>query len=326
VTPASSAARFFDLCDMPDGGRLFVRPEYRASLADPVLWDRSPRGAEAGRGTVRVARVRTENGPDSPFVRVVLRPYRHGGTLRLVTRDLFRSPRRGVQEIECAAWLREIGIPTVDVLALRLRRTRFRLWRMTLATRAIEGGTDLLSYARTGVVAGEPVPARLVVAAVANLLRRLHEEGVRHRDLHLGNLLVTGARAPRGVVIDLDKCEVRRGLSEDLRRDALARLYRSLRKCEVACGRAHLHRAGLARFLRLYSGERWRDDWHAVARRIRRGYPLHRFAWRVGTILRSVVGGRMRGAGAPVGPAEGSAEVPPCPGNRSPESPPPSPS
>jgi len=271
---------------MAKGAVLVVRPEYATALSETSLWDSSPDRGVGGRGIVRHAVIRGNGPGGARAIPVLLRPYRHGGFLRVVTRDLFRTPTRGLREVELATVVRRLGIESAEVIGLRIRRGPLGLCRMDLATRELSGGTDLATYARTGHVDGEWVAPRAVAAATARILRKLHDERIHHRDLHLGNLLVTRDRIPRCLVIDLDKCLRVHRLSEGTRRAMLARLYRSLRKREVEYGVSLLSCTDCARFLRAYSGPRWRDDWRAVARRFLRTYPFHRLAWTMGGWLR----------------------------------------
>jgi tRNA A-37 threonylcarbamoyl transferase component Bud32 len=71
-----------------------------------------------------------------------------------------------------------------------------------------------------------PPPALL--GAVARAVRRLHDVGLDHRDLHAGNLLVRGpADAPEVVAVDLHRTRIGRPLGEARRVANLAKLVHS---------------------------------------------------------------------------------------------------
>jgi tRNA A-37 threonylcarbamoyl transferase component Bud32 len=115
--------------------------------------------------------------------------------------------------------------------ALAIARRRNGLWEAALATVFEERTLDGLAF-----FAQHPSQERLVAAAraVGTAVRRFHDLGGHHRDLHVGNLLLreTEGRAPSfdALVIDLDRARVGAPPRAAERVGELARLARSLRK------------------------------------------------------------------------------------------------
>jgi tRNA A-37 threonylcarbamoyl transferase component Bud32 len=158
------------------------------------------------------------------------------------------------------------------VLALALRRGPF--WSHWLATRFEEGAVDALHFLESA-----PDEARMLRAAAAcgSALRRFHDAGGRHTDLHVKNLLLRETpKQCQAIVIDLDRGAIGRAASVERRARELGRLWRSLRKRGVA-GRVGEH--GLAKFASAYCtgdetlaealgrrvpSERRRAAWHAL--------------------------------------------------------------
>jgi tRNA A-37 threonylcarbamoyl transferase component Bud32 len=74
-----------------------------------------------------------------------------------------------------------------------------------------------------------------IVSGVAGVIRRMHDRGLHHRDLNVGNILLSRAGADLAVhVIDLDRARLGGSVSRGERRRALRRLKRSLAKVEAA--------------------------------------------------------------------------------------------
>ena len=163
--------------------------------------------------------------------RLHLRRVLHGGLLGGLWRGRLAGLGRVERELHTTAELRRRGAP-VPRPALALARRSGVLWRASLATVHEEGAVDGLAF-----LAGHPPPASLRRAARAagRAVRRLHDLGARHRDLHIKNLLLRptapGAEdAIEVLVIDLDRARLGAPPSAARRISELARLLRSLRK------------------------------------------------------------------------------------------------
>jgi len=215
----------------------------------------------------------------------LVRRFSHGGLGRWLTGERFLDAARPFRELELSLALRELGIPTPEVVAARARRAGLVGWRLEVVTRRVPRALDLgyvLGLAREGAV--EPRALARIVTALGRLVRRLHDAGFQHADLQPNNVLVAGSALEGGEpelwLIDLDRSRLRGRLSTRERRDNLRRLFRHVRRRELERGRV-LERTAYARFLRGYeeSREARKADWRAIARRHALVSGLHRLGW-----------------------------------------------
>jgi hypothetical protein len=197
-------------------------------LADPSTRARLfGRGPRRGRGTTpSVALSREES--------VVLRRYRHGGVLGWLAGPLFLGPGRALAELEVTARAEAAGAPVPHALCLVMWPRVGPLWSALIGTREESGARDLRAAVQACANARERV---WLARAVGAAIRRLHDTGVEHGDLQLGNVLVRGG--PGGsaspmtpasiVVVDLDGARFERAGSLVPRRRAknLGRFVRS---------------------------------------------------------------------------------------------------
>ena len=121
------------------------------------------------------------------------------------------------------ALARARGVATPAALALLVVSGPPRLWRGWLAIETVAHARDM----RQRVLDRAPRTAEWTVAL--SVARALHDVGIEHPDLNLGNLLIdAGGKA---WVIDLDGCTVHAAaLAVDRRIDAVRRIERSYLK------------------------------------------------------------------------------------------------
>ncbi len=221
----------------------FEEDARQLGLPDPARLDALLAGGEPMGGRGRSARVELPSGR-----RLVLRAVRHGGLLGPLRRGALLGIARPLAELEVTAALRAAGAPVpLPVLVAGARRTG-PLWSAALGTLFEEGAVDALRF-----LTAEPPRDEVLRAAEAlgRAVRRFHDAGGRHRDLHLENLLLRDGDA---IVIDLDRARRIESVSPGRRMAELMRLYRSLQKrrlLETAGPR------GCARFFSAYvAGDR----------------------------------------------------------------------
>ena len=91
----------------------------------------------------------------------------------------------------------------------------------------VAGGRPLLEVLRES-------PREDLMPGLAQSLRSLHDAGLRHPDLNLGNLLVvSGVEGYRVIFVDLDRARLQKSaLSDAARRRGLRRLRRSAAKLD----------------------------------------------------------------------------------------------
>ncbi|HZO10436.1 MAG TPA: lipopolysaccharide kinase InaA family protein, partial [Myxococcota bacterium] len=133
-------------------------------------------------------------------------------------------------------------------------------------------------------LASGPAPARVLRAAAAagRALRRFHDAGGRHPDLHAGNLLLRETAAgATALFVDLDRARCGAPPGPGARFAELARLHRSLEKRGLGGCAGPRARAA---FLGAYTGAD-RALRRALLRHLgreRRRLALHRLGWRLG--------------------------------------------
>lgn len=206
---------------------LAARSDVRSRVVPLVRrWatDALPEGARAlagGRGGVCAF--------DLDGLGVVLRPYRRGGWMARVTRDLYVGWRpRPVCELAVTEALRVRGVPTLEVLAAAVLRVNWFWYRGALVTREVAGARNLWQE----LVAIDCQERPRLCAAVASVTRLLHDAGAIHPDLNLQNYLVrrTGALV-EVLVIDHDRTRFGR-VTPKTRQAAWARVQRSTRRLD----------------------------------------------------------------------------------------------
>jgi 3-deoxy-D-manno-octulosonic acid kinase len=178
--------------------------------------------------------------------RVVVRRLHHGGLLGSVLGERYAGPTRVIRELEVTAGLRAAGAPVPDpVLALaRRRRPGFAL---AIATVHEADTMDALAFLRN---APEPERMERAAAAAGAAVRRFHDAGGRHADLHVKNLLLRETEAgTEAIVIDLDRGRLAAPPTPRQRAAELGRLGRSLWKRGVA---GAVGRRGTGAFLAAY--------------------------------------------------------------------------
>jgi tRNA A-37 threonylcarbamoyl transferase component Bud32 len=233
----------------PQGNRLAVRADRQREILFSTCLDIESYGAAAGfygRGDLRSV-------PLADGTTALFRRYNHGGMLRSITGNWFFSwPPRPFRELTITEELRRRGFPTVEVYAACVGKIAGPFYRGWLVTRQLEGAHDLWAALHSGFC--QNVGIESVLKAVAAVVRRMHREGVYHRDLNLKNILVRSTAA--GVeshVIDFDKAILILGqVPAPLVQKNLARLLRSIGKLDPQ--RQHFSPAAWDGFLEYYNG------------------------------------------------------------------------
>ncbi|HZN54905.1 MAG TPA: lipopolysaccharide kinase InaA family protein [Candidatus Polarisedimenticolaceae bacterium] len=202
---------------------------------------------------------------------------RRGGRLASLWKDRYPSASRLVAILAASVEARARGIPTPRPIALAVEAGPSGLVRGAMAFEEVEGGEDLARR-----VIGRAL-TRDDLAAVMRAVRRMHDGGMLHPDLNLGNLLLRGARpdASDVLVIDLDRARFVSGpVAFGPRQAAIRRMERSCAKLTGVAGPLGPGTEDL--WYSLYAGG---DE--ALARRLARhrtagrlSLALHRAGWR----------------------------------------------
>ena len=211
---------------LPDG-RLIAQAPLVDALRGAGLdspWDlvaARPEGPGTGRGPRGV--VELDGG-----VKLLVKQCLRGGVLRHVNPDRYFRIERFRRELRLSVRAARAGLPVAEtVCAVLLAATPG--WRAFTASRLVDGSRDLAEWLRRLTDAGE---GRALYGAALAAAQELHDGGLHHRDLNLGNFVARREGAGwRVVVVDLDRARWYEGpVPPRIRRRALARLERSWRK------------------------------------------------------------------------------------------------
>ncbi len=145
--------------------------------------------------------------------------FKYPGVLQRVRLRLLEKARH---EFEVLWGLRERGIACP--LAVGHAKDRESGW---LVTEGI-AGTHVLQSLLAGRSL-EPRELHAILVALGRYVRSLHDAGLRHDDLHAGNLLVRRDAAPELYVLDAHRARLAARLGRDRRLDGVAFLLLSVR-------------------------------------------------------------------------------------------------
>jgi 3-deoxy-D-manno-octulosonic acid kinase len=209
--------------------------------------------------------------------KLVLRRLLHGGLLGPLLGSAFLGMSRPLCELRVTAELRSAGAPVPRPALALGRKIAGPFWDAVVGTYLEPNAVDALLFLESA-----PELPRLLRAAeaVGSAVRRFHDEGGRHADLHVKNLLIRERDdTAECVVIDLDKARITPGLTPGERMAQIMRLFRSLLKRGVL---ERVGSRGCSRFFTAYCGDDRmlrRALWKRVDRELRR-VAIHRLGYR----------------------------------------------
>jgi 3-deoxy-D-manno-octulosonic acid kinase len=221
--------------------------------------------------------------------RLHLRPFRHAGWLAGLRGDQLPGLRRPLAELTANARLLAAGVPVPQPALVVGRRRAAGHWTTAVGTLHEEnaaGAGELLARC------SEPERLRAVAVAAGAAVRRFHDAGGCHADLHIGNLLVRVAGGEAHVLlVDLDRARVVSGVPARRRMAEIMRLYRSLVKRRL---RNALAPEVVGGFLDAYTGGdgELRDALLAQLPRERLRLAIHRLGYGRGRRRVSAAAGR----------------------------------
>ena len=221
------------------GVSLLVDPTLRSAVQHLDL-QTLPLGAGHGRGPSVILALPNQN------KRLHLRRVLHGGWAGSLWGSRVAGLRRSERELEVTRQMRTLGV-SVPYPVLVWGRRHGLLWEALLGTiyeEQTSDGIDLLS--------SQPSPIEILDAAGAagTAIRRLHDQGCRHADLHIGNLLFRSEDSHfEAIIVDLDKARTTSPPNARRRMREIMRLYRSLLKRDLL---EKVGKAGCNAFLDAY--------------------------------------------------------------------------
>lgn len=209
---------------------------------------------------------------------LLVRELRKGGLLRRVRGRRMRGRWRPLDELVLLRSLGAAGVPVPEAVGCVILRAPTG-WRGFLISRLVEESLDLEAWLH-GVPGPPGLDPRHVLAEAGRTVRRLHDAGVPHPDLHPKNLLLTSDGSV--LVLDLDKAEPAAGRLDDrVRLKNLVRLGRSIEKHRLKGLRTGRREA--LRFLEGYAGSpeaarHWLDT---IRAHLQRGLGARTLWWRL---------------------------------------------
>jgi 3-deoxy-D-manno-octulosonic acid kinase len=219
--------------------------------------------------------------PGDPPLRVLARRYLRGGLLRGVASGLFPGAGRFLRELRVAAELSRAGAPVPEPLGLVVVEAGAGTAKGWFLSREIEGAEDLRSVLLR-LLPGDPA-RRAALEAAGRAVRRLHDAGALHADLHVKNVLLP-KEGGEAVIVDLDGARLlEKGLTRDQRAAQIQRLDRSLVKLDVKAG-VSVSRVDRRRLVLAYMGKERPTDEESLRwrKRHRAALARHRLGWRLG--------------------------------------------
>ncbi|MFW5791452.1 MAG: lipopolysaccharide kinase InaA family protein, partial [Desulfohalobiaceae bacterium] len=151
----------------------------------------------------------------------VLRRYEHGGVFAALLGGRFFGRPRPLRELAASEEARRAGVRVPEVVAAYVRPLRPFRHMGFLLTREVGQARDLVEAFRSGEPPGP------VLHLLGEEVRRLHEAGVWHADLHVKNVLLAGGAV---TLIDFDRARIMSPVPERMRIRNLLRFDRSVVK------------------------------------------------------------------------------------------------
>lgn len=177
--------------------------------------------------------------------------------------DIFRGGRAR------RAWRRAYslalrGIPTAPPVVFLEKTFLFMPLKGYLLFRRLKGFTSLSHFPERAGLSKESLSERREgLRAAARLVKILHDEGFRQRDIKASNIMIrTGERRGEASVVDLDGLRFQVDVPRDVRMKDLFRLYRSLQNKGIC-------KTDSLRFLKTYLGSGYGQEkrryWRGIA-------------------------------------------------------------
>ena len=263
----------------------------RRGLADPERLFQAAGGRTVSGRTRLVSLPLDPREPEGR--RLLVRRYVHGGLLARLNRDLFRDAARPLKELENTLVAEQRGVNTARPLAVVRQAAGAGFCRAWFVSEEIAKAEDGVHFARRVAMGHVTLEVkRAVVRETGRVLRRMHDVGLVHGDLHLKNLLVrvNGPAHVQAFVIDFDRSRYVENVTLSQRLGNLARLSRSVRKIRWAA--EGFTATDRLRFLLAYwpGAPRDRRRLRRWARRLRASGRLHAVWWRLIGAKREIPG------------------------------------
>ncbi len=210
------------------GDATIIAKEYLPENIIPASGQIGRPSSMTGRGNMRML------GDD-----MIVRELVHGGFFGNITGRRFLGTSRSIRELKISNYLIENGIRTPEIPAVRFVRSGI-FYSIDIVTRLVPNSIDLLTWLENFRLGQKGEVLRFaqnnwqdnlfttIFHETGSLVRRMHDLGVWHADLHLKNILLDEHLNPW--ILDLDKAWRLPVLPGYLRQMNLKRFFRSCRK------------------------------------------------------------------------------------------------
>ncbi|MGR3317366.1 MAG: lipopolysaccharide kinase InaA family protein [Candidatus Anammoxibacter sp.] len=276
---------------------IFAKESYKEALLnlDKKLFNFSENTGETGSDSGFVGRGRCLTvACDGMDGRVVIRRYRHGGFLGMIVGDLFWNHARPLNELMVSEKAFEMGLMTTRTVAVIKHNTLlYPFFKAEMVTEEIPDAFDLVRYIKDNKLTNVKLHKKKkeIICEAAIAVRRMHEIGIYHGDLHLKNILVKEDQSGKVCIyiMDFDKSTLHKSLNIAQRMKNLYRLDRSVEKLAMLLKKQHgtqdssfpVSRADRVRFFREYMhGYSVNDgEWRQLIKSGFSNYKLHKLRW-----------------------------------------------
>ncbi len=225
--------------------------------------------------------------------KVVARLYRHGGLIGRLAGSLFRDQARPNNELALSAKAVSMGLRAPEALAVIKQEMFFSFFKAALLTKEITNAIDLINAVTDYKSCDFDIlrEKRGIILKIAREVRKMHDIGICHGDLHLKNILIK--RAGNGelepYIIDLDKSTYSQNLGIKKRLQNLFRLDRSVEKLAIFSKRRvapesetlPITKIDRIRFFKEYFNGYNESDggWKEFIKPASSNYKTHKFFW-----------------------------------------------
>ncbi len=226
-----------------------------------------------GRSNYRVLPI--ENSGES----IIVKSMSHGGIFAKLFGDIYLDHKKPTNEASISAYALRKGIPTSELLAVVEKRTFTPFFKYWVFSKEIADVMDFLCYLKNyGKSNNKKCGA---IKATARAVRKMHDAGIFHTDLHLKNILIRPSSSDekfKAFIIDFDKAKYVQNMSIRKRFQNLKRLWRSAEKAKIQG--YPISQTDMIRFIREYAGDEF--DCYKKYIRAYKFIAVHRWRYRTG--------------------------------------------
>jgi len=211
------------------GYRGFVREDLRHLFTDDFLGNIEAAVIRGGGETIKDSRVRwaaTYPGPGDQVL--FIKKFKAKNWKERVKYLLL--PSRAMKEWDVSLALRTKGVRIPAPIGMMERRRWGFLEESFYISEAVEGAQPFMDFfkERLGREGSKGEEERRLIRLLGDMVRRIHESGLFHADLHAGNFLMGKGGEEALYLIDLHRARVWKALSQRRRLWNIAQLFYSL--------------------------------------------------------------------------------------------------